>query len=451
MKKYLLILFLPLFIISCSDSNSSIENLTIAQHIELIKNHSGKIEITFEELPEVSQNYISTLENNIITELILHADDLGYEIKIKRESRSLISILNVLYIYFDQNGELLFDEDYDLDNDGDYDMFDEWEDIMCFDIQFPISATMPDGSQLSIVNEDELYESIEEYYEMGDEQDGLPEINFPINIIFYYEVENGTEIQEIVGVENYEELEMYFEMCQDEGEGGGEDNENWFGIDCVDLVYPISIENPEGEILSVDSEYALNEYIDQYYENCNSDNCGDFTLIFPLTIEYYSENNEQTQNLTINSEEELEEYLDEYCYNDDVCPEIYEPVCGSDGVTYSNYCYAESAGVFDYSTEACDDDSEGDDSELETCGEIIYPVTVEASNGDQFTGESEEEIYEFMAAWHSNNCNTMECNEEFEIVYPITMEFQDNQGEVIVMTIQSEEMLEEISYQYCGD
>ena len=84
-----------------------------------------------------------------------------------------------------------------------------------------------------------------------------------------------------------------------------------------------------------------------------------------------SENNEQTQNLTINSEEELEEYLDEYCYNDDVCPEIYEPVCGSDGVTYSNYCYAESAGVFDYSTEACDDDSEGDDSELETCGEII--------------------------------------------------------------------------------
>ena len=55
MKKYLLILFLPLFIISCSDSNSSIENLTIAQHIELIKNHSGKIEITFEELPEVLQ------------------------------------------------------------------------------------------------------------------------------------------------------------------------------------------------------------------------------------------------------------------------------------------------------------------------------------------------------------------------------------------------------------
>ena len=78
-------------------------------------------------------------------------------------------------------------------------------------------------------------------------------------------------------------------------------------------------------------------------------------------------------------------------------------------------------------------------------------MTVEAPNGVQFTGESEEEIYEFMEEWFSNNCNTMECNEEFEIVYPITMEFEDDQGEVIVMTIQSEEMLEEISYQYCED
>ena len=94
MKKYFFVFFLSLFIISCSDSNNSIENLTIAQHIELIKNHNGKIEIGFEELPEVSQNYISSLEDNITTELILHAEDLGYEVKIKRESRSLISLLN---------------------------------------------------------------------------------------------------------------------------------------------------------------------------------------------------------------------------------------------------------------------------------------------------------------------------------------------------------------------
>ena len=388
----------------------------VLEHIELIKNHDNKIEINFEELPEVSQNYINSLENNITTELILHAQDLGYEIKMRRESRNLVSLLNILYIYFDQNGEILFDDNYDEDSDGDYDIFNEWEDFMCFDIQFPISVTMPDESQISIGNEDELYEAVELYYEMSDEFDGLPEINFPFNIVFYYEDENGNEIEDLVGVGSYEELEMYFEMCDDGWDNDdGWDDEGWFEIDCIDLVYPISIVNPEGDIISIESEDSLHEYIDQYYQNCNSDDCfGEFELVFPLTIEYYSENNDQNQTLTISSQEELDEYLEEYC-NDDG----------------------------------------GDDSddwhEYNECGEIVYPLTVEAPNGDQFTANSEEEVYTFMEEWYSNNCNTVECDDEFEVVYPITMEFENEQGEIVVLTIQSEEMLEEIIEQYCGD
>ena len=159
MKNHVYFLLITLFIFSCSDSETenNIQNLTASEHIELIKNHDNKIEINFEELPEVSQSYINSLENNITAELILHAQDLGYEIKMRRESRSLVSLLNILYIYFDQNGEILFDDNYDEDNDGDYDIFDEWEDFMCFDIQFPISVNMPDGSQISVGNEDELY------------------------------------------------------------------------------------------------------------------------------------------------------------------------------------------------------------------------------------------------------------------------------------------------------
>ena len=409
MRNYVHFLLIALFIFSCSDSETenNIQNLTDSEHIELIKNHNDKVEINFEDLPEVSQSYINSLENNITTELVLHAQELGYEIKIRRESRSLVSLLNILYIYFDQNGEVLFDDNYDQNGDGDYDIFNEWEDFMCFDIQFPISVTMPDESQISIGNEDELHEAVESYYEMSDEYDGLPEINFPINIIFYFDDENGNEIEEIVGVGSYEELEMYFEICEDGWDDDGWDDEDWYEIDCFDLVYPLTIVNPEGEVLTVDSENNLHEYIDQYYENCNSNDCGDFNLYYPLTVEYYSETNDQVQTLTINSEEELEALLDEYCYD-----------------------------------EGWDD---------ETCGEIVYPVTVEAPNGEQFTANSEEEVYGFMEEWYSNNCNAVECDDDFEVVYPITMEFEDEQGEIIVMTIQSETMLDSITEQYCGD
>ena len=217
--------------------------MSSAEHIELIKNHNGKIEISFEELPEVSKNYINSLENNVTTGQILHAESLGYEVQINRETRSLVSLLNMIYIYFDQDGELLFDDEYDENNNGNYDVFEQWENFMCFDVQFPISVNMPDGSQISIGNEDELFEAVESYYGMNDEFEGLPEINFPFNIIFYYEDENGNEAEDIVGVESYEELEMYYELCE-EGWGNDEGENYWTQIDCFDLVYPISIMNP---------------------------------------------------------------------------------------------------------------------------------------------------------------------------------------------------------------
>ena len=49
-----------------------------------------------------------------------------------------------------------------------------------------------------------------------------------------------------------------------------------------------------------------------------------------------------------------ENCIDESLISDDsVCLQIYAPVCGCNGVTYSNDCYAENAGVTEWTESKC--------------------------------------------------------------------------------------------------
>ena len=47
--------------------------------------------------------------------------------------------------------------------------------------------------------------------------------------------------------------------------------------------------------------------------------------------------------------------IDDSKINDQIiCIEVFDPVCGCNGKTYPNFCYAEREGVTDWSKGACD-------------------------------------------------------------------------------------------------
>ncbi len=100
-----------------------------------------------------------------------------------------------------------------INDDDDLDELIEWcfdyDFEECFDIQYPISLSMPDGSTLTANNEEEL-DSLYEAWEMANPNaTDEPELIFPITVIM---TEDGsTEV-----INDEEELEELIEDCYDD-------------------------------------------------------------------------------------------------------------------------------------------------------------------------------------------------------------------------------------------
>jgi hypothetical protein len=360
---------------------------------------------------------------------------------------TLMRSMSELMEQFDTNGEV-----YNMENPTGNMVLD-----FCFEFVFPIDFQMSDSSIITINSLEELIEilvqSNDDYY--------INDISYPFDVLVFNGVSNSIEILTIENDEIFNNLldncefesdennlcyEIYEPVCVlisgvndediiiaypndcyagldgfnvedflDECSTDGQNYEDgFFNTDCFNLVFPINLMNSNGDEIAIGSEEALLMYIEQWYsENCDDFECDfDFEIIFPMTVEYYSENNQQLETLIINSEEELDEYIEEYCDLDE-------------------------------------DSHEGDlfDSD---CVDLVYPINLMSSNGDMITIENEEVLSEYIEQWYSENCNDFECDFDFEIVFPISIEYySENNQQTETLVIDTEEELNDYIAEYC--
>ena len=213
--------------------------------INQIQKSTNKIEIEYNALPE---NIISDIETSFSTETFLSelsVPDLGYELTYSDIDREINSFKK---LYFNIEGRRLVSKrNYDKRSQE------------CFELVFPVSFIMPDGSNIIISNRDE-WEEIKNWYDENPDSEYRPSIQYPIDIIY--------EDDSIFTINNDEEMFEAKSSC----------------IDCIAFVFPVGFYMPDGSTIIVENN-TYQGWIDLkhwYEENPNIE--FDWNLQYPIEV-----------------------------------------------------------------------------------------------------------------------------------------------------------------------
>ena len=348
------------------------KGISDAELVQAIIDAEGKVEVTMADLPTAARG---TMEENYLNDYLhlysMKASMLGYEVSIAGRPGNSGKRGEV---YFDIDGRKLDPDDYGDDykdwygeRDGfDRDNFGEKRNWNCFDIVYPITIMLPNGSSYLIDSEEDSdLETIKSYYEENQEADERPSIIFPVNIIDH---EGETK-----AINSEEEMEDAYRHCS------GRDRDK---RECFGLVFPVTYIMPDGssyEIADEDGE-SWAELKAWYDANPEAEERPE--LQYPVDIMYESED----RTVTISNEEEMLAAKEE-------CREMWG----------------------------------ADEEEYEECFDYVYPIAFTMPDGSSIEIPSDDETsWMSIRAYYEANPS----DEEPVLQYPIDIIFRTEEGEV---------------------
>lgn len=269
------------------------------------------------------------------------------------------------------------------------------EEAICYDLTFPITFLLEDGTEVSANSEDELET-------LFDTEPDIVDLVYPINLI---DEESG----ETISANNEEELIELLMACEDlEWEEEVYcDSIELGALGCYDLVFPLGFVLEDGTIVTADTEADLEDIL-------NDDNPPvDFS--YPVTLTDI----EDGTSHVVNNAEEVEELLKE-------CEDFWE-----EGEWEEEEFEFEAEEVYKLTCISINIPNPDPDAPAFTqCYSYVYPVSLALEGGTSLTANNDEEMMELIFS------NPIEIE---GFVYPIQVTSSEN-GEVL--TANNEEEVE---------
>lgn len=182
----------------------------------------------------------------------------------------------ILFSYSTEDAEVI-DQPITFKNIGDLDGLDRGD---CFDFIYPLTYIMPDGSVITIENEEGLSE-LRTWYQANPRYTERPSFQYPLEIISF----EGAQ----TSIDNNEELRVAYSACEEER--------------CFDLVYPVTYIMPDGSLIPVADENSSGEFSRWYKENPDVEDGP--TLQYPIEVVFYDGSYE-----TISTHAQMQEVLE---------------------------------------------------------------------------------------------------------------------------------------------
>jgi len=224
--------------------------------IKSIQEATDKQVVSASDLPGSSQSLLAEDFSESYIELAELAPELGYQVSMRRGVGSLIGEHS--YVYFGLDGRELKTRK-DKRNRGHKRYLKGCNRHECYELVFPVTFVMPDGTAIS-GDAETLRDDIREWYKDNRREREKPSLEFPVDIIYE---DDGT----MVTLENEQDLRSAYEYCK---------GKEW-DKKCFEKGFPLTVTMPDGMEIIMEGEGDW-QLIKDWYE-ANPDIRDDGTVV----------------------------------------------------------------------------------------------------------------------------------------------------------------------------